>query len=131
VQADLDCIHYGARGVGQTQVTFGTPCFVTDSLEPFSNKSKTLCADPSSALGSTIKTFGSQCVCQCLLHVSKARLVSSRSYSDHDVNCNYMPDASKRCLCIPISLNLNHNNTIIIITNLYFIYFVSIYYINL
>jgi hypothetical protein len=26
--------------------------------------------------------------------VTKARLVNSRSYSDHDVNCNYMQDAS-------------------------------------
>jgi hypothetical protein len=26
--------------------------------------------------------------------VTKARIVSSRSYSYHDVNCNYMQDAS-------------------------------------
>jgi hypothetical protein len=26
--------------------------------------------------------------------VTNARLVNSRSYSDHDVNCNYMQDAS-------------------------------------
>jgi hypothetical protein len=26
--------------------------------------------------------------------VTKATLVSSRFYSDHDVNCNYMQDAS-------------------------------------
>jgi hypothetical protein len=47
------------------------------------------------------KTFGSQCVCQCLLHVTKARLVSSRSYSIHDADCYYcigrMPPKSVVC----------------------------------
>jgi hypothetical protein len=55
------------------------------------------------------------CVYLCLLHaLLRLRLISSRTYSDHDVNCNYIQDASLRCLCIPISLNLNYNNTFII-----------------
>jgi hypothetical protein len=51
------------------------------------------------------------CLSMSAACVIKARLVSSRTYNDHDVNCNYMQDVSERCLCIPISLNLNYNNT--------------------
>jgi hypothetical protein len=50
--------------------------------------------------------------------VTKARLVNSRSYSDHDVNCNYMQDALKvSCVYLFIYIS-NPNNTIIIIKEL-------------
>jgi hypothetical protein len=56
----------------------------TDSLELFSNKSTILFAD----LWSTMfPSMSAACV-------TNARLGSLRSYSDDDVNCNYMQDAS-------------------------------------
>jgi hypothetical protein len=54
----------------------------------------TLSVDLFPASGSITQTYCLQYVCQCLLRVSKAGMISSRSYSYHDVICNYMQDIS-------------------------------------
>jgi hypothetical protein len=41
-----------------------------------------------------LNSWSTMCMSMSAACVTKARLVNSRSYSDHDVNCNYMQDAS-------------------------------------
>jgi hypothetical protein len=60
----------------------------------FEQEQDSFCRSLSSIRKYYLNSWSIMCMSMSAACVTNARLVNSRSYSDHDVNCNYMQDAS-------------------------------------